>query len=117
MKVEQWKIDDVKPYEKNPRVNDSAVDAVAASIKEFGFRQPIVVRGSRVESPGLRVGRWFAHTNRSFRAVPTAFWWKGWYGWDERKPLVRLDVAGNRTEPFNRSLLPGENGFVFRQEG
>ena len=33
----------VKPYEKNPRNNDDAVDAVAASIKEFGFRQPIVV--------------------------------------------------------------------------
>ncbi|MCH7685116.1 MAG: ParB N-terminal domain-containing protein [Planctomycetes bacterium] len=43
MKVEQWKIDDVKPYEHNPRVNDQAVDAVAASIQEFGFRQPIVV--------------------------------------------------------------------------
>ncbi len=43
MKVEQWKIGDVKPYEHNSRVNDSAVDAVAASIQEFGFRQPIVV--------------------------------------------------------------------------
>src|SRR5262249_32986129 len=30
-------------YENNPRVNDEAVDAVAKSIKEFGFRQPIVV--------------------------------------------------------------------------
>ena len=43
MKVEMWKIDDVKPYEHNPRINDSAVDAVARSIQEFGFRQPIVV--------------------------------------------------------------------------
>ncbi len=43
MKVEQWKIDDVKPYENNPRQNEEAVDAVAASIREFGFRQPIVV--------------------------------------------------------------------------
>lgn len=43
MKVEQWKIGDVKPYELNPRINDSAVDAVARSIKAFGFRQPIVV--------------------------------------------------------------------------
>ena len=34
---------EVKPYENNPRVNDAAVDAVAASIREFGFRQPIVV--------------------------------------------------------------------------
>jgi len=40
---ERMTIDDVKPYEKNPRQNDGAVDAVAASIREFGFRQPIVV--------------------------------------------------------------------------
>ncbi|MCG3181400.1 MAG: hypothetical protein BIFFINMI_03793 [Phycisphaerae bacterium] len=43
MKVELWNVTDVKPYEKNPRINDAAVDAVAASLKEFGFRQPIVV--------------------------------------------------------------------------
>ena len=36
-------IDDVKPYEKNPRKNENAVNAVANSIKEFGFRSPIVV--------------------------------------------------------------------------
>ena len=43
MKVELWNLARVQPYEKNPRHNDEAVDAVAASIKEFGFRQPIVV--------------------------------------------------------------------------
>ena len=43
MKIEIWKITDIKPYEANPRVNDQAVSAVAASIREFGFRQPIVV--------------------------------------------------------------------------
>jgi len=43
MKIEQWNIADVKPYEQNPRHNDAAVDAVARSIQEFGFRQPIVV--------------------------------------------------------------------------
>jgi DNA modification methylase len=36
-------ISSIRPYENNPRINDAAVDAVAASIKEFGFRQPIVV--------------------------------------------------------------------------
>ena len=48
MKVELWPIARVKPYEKNPRLNDDAVDAVAASIREFGFRQPIVVDGDGV---------------------------------------------------------------------
>ncbi|MGL6196089.1 MAG: ParB N-terminal domain-containing protein, partial [Thermoguttaceae bacterium] len=33
----------VRPYERNPRKNAQAVDAVAASLKEFGFRQPIVI--------------------------------------------------------------------------
>ena len=36
-------IDELKPYKRNPRNNDGAVDAVAASIKEFGFKIPIVI--------------------------------------------------------------------------
>jgi ParB-like chromosome segregation protein Spo0J len=43
MKVELWPVARVKPYPNNPRLNDDAVAAVAASIREFGFRQPIVV--------------------------------------------------------------------------
>lgn len=43
MKVTLRPITEIKPYERNPRINEDAVDAVAASIKEFGFRQPIVV--------------------------------------------------------------------------
>jgi ParB-like chromosome segregation protein Spo0J len=43
MKIEMWQIDRVRPYPQNPRVNDDAVDAVLTSLKEFGWRQPIVV--------------------------------------------------------------------------
>ena len=43
MEVHERKITDVHPYPNNPRINDQAVDAVARSIEEFGFRQPIVV--------------------------------------------------------------------------
>jgi DNA modification methylase len=43
MNIELRKLSDIRPYENNPRLNDAAVDAVAASIREFGFRQPIVV--------------------------------------------------------------------------
>src|SRR5580765_8795567 len=43
MIVAERPIVSIQPYDQNPRVNDPAVDAVAASIKEFGFRQPIVV--------------------------------------------------------------------------
>ena len=37
------KIDELKPYKKNPRKNDKAVKAVADSIKEFGFKVPIIL--------------------------------------------------------------------------
>ena len=43
MIIEQWPIEAVRPYPNNPRNNKKAVAAVAASIKEFGFKVPIVV--------------------------------------------------------------------------
>jgi DNA modification methylase len=43
VKIELRNIQDIRLYDNNPRINDKAVDAVAASLKEFGFRQPIVV--------------------------------------------------------------------------
>lgn len=43
LKIEYLKVDEIVPYKKNPRKNDEAVDAVANSIKEFGFKNPIIV--------------------------------------------------------------------------
>lgn len=43
MQVEMWELDRIKPYEKNPRINDDAVAAVAKSLQAYGFRQPVVV--------------------------------------------------------------------------
>lgn len=43
MQIELKPLNEIRPYEKNPRLNDDAVDAVASSLREFGFRQPIVV--------------------------------------------------------------------------
>jgi len=43
MEVKDISIEKVIPYARNPRRNDAAVASVAASIREFGFRQPIVV--------------------------------------------------------------------------
>ena len=40
MEIDMRDTSDAEPYEGNPRQNEKAVDAVAASIKEFGFRQP-----------------------------------------------------------------------------
>lgn len=43
MQIYDKRLDEIKPYENNPRHNDNAVDAVANSIREFGFKVPIVV--------------------------------------------------------------------------
>ena len=41
-------LSDLKPYPGNPRINDKAIEPVAASLKEFGWRQPIVVDTNNV---------------------------------------------------------------------
>jgi DNA modification methylase len=42
MRTEERPLGSIRPYDNNPRDNDAAVEAVANSIREFGFRQPIV---------------------------------------------------------------------------
>ncbi len=68
MKIDLWPIARVKPYEKNPRINDGAVDAVAASLREFGFRQPIVVDPEGVIIVGHT--RWKAAQKLGLAKVP-----------------------------------------------
>ena len=48
MQIIDVPIDELVPYERNARRNDEAVGAVAASIKEFGFKVPIVIDGNNV---------------------------------------------------------------------
>lgn len=48
MKVELLDLKTLVPYARNPRITAHAVDKVAASLKEFGFRQPIVVDSEMV---------------------------------------------------------------------
>lgn len=43
MEIVYKKLNEIKPYEKNPRKNDEAVKYVANSIKEFGFKVPIII--------------------------------------------------------------------------
>ena len=48
MEIERIKIEDIKPYENNPRHNDEAVEGVKESIKQFGFKIPIVIDKNNV---------------------------------------------------------------------
>ena len=68
MKVELRSIESVQPYEHNPRLNDQAVEAVAKSLREFGFRQPIVVDADGVIIVGHT--RWKAAQKLGLKKVP-----------------------------------------------
>jgi site-specific DNA-methyltransferase (adenine-specific) len=48
MNVKEINIKDIRPYEKNPRKNNSAVAYVAESIKQFGFKVPIIIDKNNV---------------------------------------------------------------------
>lgn len=43
MQITERRLDSIRPYENNPRRNDEAVEYVAASLREFGWKQPIVI--------------------------------------------------------------------------
>ena len=68
MQVELRNVADIKPYPHNPRRNDHAVAAVAASIREFGFRQPLVVDADGVIVVGE--ARYKAAVHLGLKEVP-----------------------------------------------
>ena len=49
--LENWEIEKIVEYARNPRKNDHAVDKIAAAIREFGFRVPVLAKsdGSLVD--------------------------------------------------------------------
>lgn len=68
MNIIEKNLTDIKPYEKNPRKNDSAVDSVANSIKEFGFKVPVVIDKDNVIVCGHT--RYKAAKKIGLKAVP-----------------------------------------------
>ncbi len=104
MKIEQRLLDDIRPCNDNPRKNDSAVHAVARSIREFGFRQPVVMDGEGVIIVGHT--RWKAAKELGLERVPVyvadnqsasiAEWDHG---------LLPLELEGLREAGFDMDLL------------
>jgi hypothetical protein len=104
MHIELWSIGRVVPYEKNPRINAGAVDAVAKSIQTFGFRQPIVVDRDGVIVVGHT--RWLAAKQIGLAEVPVHV------AVDltpaQAKAYRIADNATNEIAEWNLDLLPLE---------
>lgn len=115
--VEQWPIERLRPYERNPRKNDPAVPRMVAAIKEFGFRIPIVARSDgQVVDGHLRLKAAFAlelatvpvaladnltdQQIRAFRLLANQS--SNWADWDE--DLLALELTALRDEEFDLDL-------------
>jgi len=46
VQIQSWPIDRFIPYARNPRKNDPAVDRMCSSIREFGFKIPVLARSN-----------------------------------------------------------------------
>ncbi len=68
MQLIELSIDEIIPYENNPRKNDNAVDKVAESIKEFGFKVPIIIDKDHVIIAGHT--RYKAAKKLDFKKAP-----------------------------------------------
>ena len=68
LQVKEIETDKLRPWDKNPRINDHAVDAVAKSIKTFGFNVPIICDQNFIIIAGHT--RWKAAQKLGLTLVP-----------------------------------------------
>ena len=94
MKLITLKLKDIHPYEKNPRMNENAVDQVAKSIEQYGYRQKIIVDKNNV----IIVG----HTRK--KALEKLGWKEAevWVADDLTEEQARAyRIADNKTNDFS----------------
>jgi len=121
---ELWPIDRFVPYIRNPRKNDAAVDRMCASIREFGFKIPCLVRSDGevvdghlrlkaarklriTEIPVILCDEWTAAQVKAFRLMVNRS--VTWADWDEE--LLALELQEIQESDFDLSLTgfdPGE---------
>jgi len=95
---------DLTPYPQNPRDNERAIAAVAASIEAFGFRQPIVVDADRVIVVGDT--RWRASQRLGLARVPVHIATD--LTPDQARAYRIADNKTNELAAWNLELLAGE---------
>jgi ParB-like chromosome segregation protein Spo0J len=124
IQIQIWNIDKLVFYARNPRKNDAAVDRMCGSIREFGFKIPVLARsdGEVVdghlrlkaarklginEIPVILCDEWTAQQVKAFRLMVNRS--VTWADWDEE--LLSLELQELNAEEFDLSLTgfnPGE---------
>ena len=117
LQIQLWPIDRLVPYGRNPRRNDAAVDRMCASIREFGFKIPCLVRSdgevvdgdlrlkaarklALTEVPVILCDEWTPTQVKAFRLLVNRS--AAWAGWDEE--LLALELQELNESDFDLSL-------------
>jgi len=113
MKIEQIKITDIRPYDRNPRKNDRAVDTVAKSIEQFGFQQPIVVDKNHIIVVGHT--RYRAAKKLKMKTVPVVI--AAELDEDQVQSYRIMDNRSNENAEWDDSLLLEELLTIEKTQG
>jgi len=117
LEIQHWAIDRLIPYARNPRKNDGAVDRMAASMQEFGFKIPMLVRSDGevvdghlrlkaakklgiAEIPVILCDEWTPAQVRAFRLMVNRS--VTWADWDEE--LLALELQELQSSDFDLTL-------------
>jgi ParB-like chromosome segregation protein Spo0J len=120
--IELWPIERLVEYPRNPRKNDAAVDRMCASIREFGFKIPCLVRSDGevvdghlrlkaarklgiTEIPIILCDEWSAAQVKAFRLMVNRS--VTWAEWDEE--LLALELHEIQGSDFDLSLTGFED--------
>ena len=115
--IQTWNIERLVPYGRNPRKNDAAVDRMCGSIREFGFKIPVLARSDGEVVDGhlrLKAGRklgisevpvilcdeWTPAQVKAFRLMVNRS--VTWAAWDEE--LLALELTDLKESDFDLSL-------------
>src|SRR5260370_691025 len=121
--VQIWHIDRLVFYARNPRKNDAAVDRMCGSIREFGFKIPVLARSDgtvvdghlRLKSP-RKLGSWPGGDTTGIPVILCDEWTEAqlkafrllvnrsvaWADWDAEPLRPCLGAAGSRATPRPR---------------
>src|SRR5471030_3533924 len=117
LEIQVWPIERLVLYARNPRKNDAAVDRMCSSIREFGFKIPVLARSDGevvdghlrlkaakklgiAEVPVLLCDEWTAAQVKAFRLMVNRS--VAWADWDEE--LLALELQELNGLDFDLSL-------------
>jgi DNA modification methylase len=123
--IEIWPIDKLRPYPRNPRKNDAAVDRMCESIRVFGFKIPCLVRSDGevvdghlrlkaarklgiAEIPVILCDEWTPAQVKAFRLLVNRS--VTWADWDEE--LLALELQEIQEADFDLSLTGFDSGEI-----